>query len=402
MMRRRVQAGLTLIELMIAILISMILSIAVMKVMSTFEGKRRTLGSSSDLDSAGNLAMFQLDHWIRSAGTGLVQGNGYTYGCRLFATTTTNSLGQLLPLAAALPAPFANTAENSTATTTYRLAPVIIVSGGTTPGVSGQASDALVLMSSGNENSEVPAPMTAPPTAAALPLANVTDFQPSDLLLIADQQETATGPQDCMVSQADPGTVPNNPSTSLTLSGPYYAGTIGTRSVTDYTSSAVAIDLGGTSATGGSAPPSFQVVGVGDNNTLYSFDLLGVNSPALQAQAEGVFEMHAVYGIDSTGNANNVIDQWVDATSSSAYYADKLTAGTGAAAQLLKNIRAVHVAIIMRTSLPERNPTGTPSKLTYFTNVPGMTAQTRTMSTAEQAYRYRVIETTIPVRNNQY
>ena len=80
MMRRRVQAGLTLIELMIAILISMILSIAVMKVMSTFEGKRRTLGSSSDLDSAGNLAMFQLDRWIRSAGTGFVQGNSYTYG----------------------------------------------------------------------------------------------------------------------------------------------------------------------------------------------------------------------------------------------------------------------------------------------------------------------------------
>ncbi len=71
-------------------------------------------------------------------------------------------------------------------------------------------------------------------------------------------------------------------------------------------------------------------------------------------------------------------------------------------AQLLKHIRAVHVAIIMRTSLPERDPTNTPSKLTYFTNVPGMAAKPRTMSTAEQAYRYRVIETTIPERNNQY
>ena len=399
MMRRRVQAGMTLIELMIAILISMILSIAVMKVMSTFEGKRRTLGSSSDLDSAGNLAMFQLDRWIRSAGTGFVQGNSYTYGCRLFATKSST---QLLPLTASLPAPFGSTAENSTATTTYRLAPVVIVSGGTTPAVSGQASDVLVVMASGNGGSQVPAPLTAPPTAAALPLANVTDFPASDLLLIADQQEAASGPQDCMVSQADPGTTPNTPATSLTLSGAYYGATIGTRNVTDFTSSSVAIDLGGATATGASAPPTFQVIGVGDNNTLYSYDLLGVTSPALQAQAEGVFEIHAVYGIDSTGNSNNVIDQWVDATSTSAYFADKLTAGTSAAAQLLKNIRAVHVAIIMRTALPERDPTGTPAQLTYFSNVPGMTAKTRTMSTTEQTYRYRVIETTIPVRNNQY
>jgi len=400
MMRRRAQAGLTLIELMVAIVISMILSIAVMIVMSTFEGKRRTLGSSSDLDSAGNLAMFQLDRWIRSAGTGFVQGNTYTYGCRLLASLNST---QLLPLTAALPAPFANTAENSGATTTYRLAPVIIISGGTTPTVSGQASDALVVMASGSGGSQVPSLLTSSPTASTLPLANVTAFQPSDLLLIADQQMLATGPKDCMVSQADPGTPTNGVATTLTLSGAYYASTIATETLASYyTFSSMAFDLGGATTTGSSAPPSFQVIGVGDNNTLYSYDLLGVNSPALQAQAEGVFEMHAVYGIDSTGNANNVIDQWVAATSGSAYSADNLTAGTSAAALLLKNIRAVHVAIIMRTALPERNPTGTPASLSYFNDVPGMTPLTRTMSTAEQAYRYRVIETTIPVRNNQY
>jgi type IV pilus assembly protein PilW len=208
-----------------------------------------------------------------------------------------------------------------------------------------------------------------------------------------------------MVSQADPATPTNGVATSLSLSGPYYASSISSIPVTlagSFTFSSVAIDLGGSTTTGGSAPPLFQVVGVGDNDTLFSYDLLGVTSPALQAQADGVFEMHAVYGVDSTGNANNVIDKWVDATSTSDYYADKLTAGTATAAGLLKNIRAVHVALIMRTSLPERDPTGTPAKLTYFTNVPGLTAQTRTMTTAEQAYRYRVIETTIPVRNNQY
>jgi len=414
MMRRLSQAGLTLIEMMVAFLISMILSVAVMKVMSSSEGTRRTLSSSSDLDTAGNVAMFQLDRWIRSAGSGLVQGNSYTYGCRVFAAQNST---QLLPVTSLtpLPAPFANTFENSGAKSDYRLAPVIIVSGNgsTTPSVSGNASDVLVLMATGNQDSQVPSLLTAPPAANALPLANVTEFQPGDLLLIADQQPGATGPQDCMVSQADPSTVTNGLATSLTLSGPYYAASIGTRSIANFTFASVAIDLGGATtatAAGANAPPSFQLVGVGDNNTLYSYDLLGVNSPALQAQADGVFEMHALYGIDSTGNGNNKIDQWVTAAPGSAYSADNLTAGTPAAAQLLKNIRAVHVALIMRTSLPERpqtstgapNQTGTSSQLMYFTDVPGIAPQPRTMSTLEQTYRYRVIETTIPVRNNQY
>jgi type IV pilus assembly protein PilW len=207
------------------------------------------------------------------------------------------------------------------------------------------------------------------------------------------------------VSQADPGTPTTGLATSLALSGTYYASSIGTRTVANFTFASVAVDLGGaTTATtaGANAPPSFQVIGVGANDTLYSYDLLGVNSPALQAQADGVFEMHALYGIDSTGNTNNVIDQWVIPAQGSTYSSDNLTAGTTAAAQLLKNIRAVHVALIMRTSLPERSPTNTPTQLTYFNNVPGITPLSRTLSATEQTYRYRVIETTIPVRNNQY
>jgi type IV pilus assembly protein PilW len=167
----------------------------------------------------------------------------------------------------------------------------------------------------------------------------------------------------------------------------------------------MAINLGGTSATGGNLPPTFQVIGVGDNDTLYSYDLLGLTSPALQAQSEGVFEMHAVYGIDSTGNSNNQIDHWVKADSASAYAANKLTDGSPGATQLLKNIRAVRVGIIMRTALPERDAktTSTPDTLSMFGDLEnGTITFTRTMSAAEKLYRYRVIETTIPVRNNQF
>ncbi len=392
----------TLIEMMVAIAISMILSVAVMAVMSSFEGRRRTLGSASDLEQQGSLAMYQVDRWVRSAGTGLVNTNAFTYGCRLFASTNSPTLTQLLPLTAALPAPFAGLAENPAATTTFRLAPVVIVSGGTTPAVSGQSSDALVVMSTGNDGAQVPLPLQAPPTATSLKLENVTEVAPSDLLLLADKQLLATGPQDCMVSQADPATPTTGLATALALAGNYYAATIGTRSITDYTSDALVIDLGGTSGTGSSLAPSFQVIGVGANNTLYSYDLLQIAGTAPMAQAEGVFEMHAIYGIDT--DSDNKIDSWVDASSTSAYSSDKLTDGSTGAMQLLKNIRAVRVAIILRTALPEKDPVKASTTLTMFSDpdLPSTLVKTRTLSGAELNYRYRVVESTIPVRNNQY
>ncbi|MFL6697681.1 MAG: PilW family protein [Vitreoscilla sp.] len=402
-MRRRLQAGMTLIEMMVAIAVSMILSVAVMAVMSSFEGRRRTLGSASDLDQQGSLAMYQIDRWVRSAGSGLVTANTYNYGCRLFAATSSPTAKQLLPLAAGLPAPFASLAENSTATTTYRLAPVVIVSGGTLPAISGQRSDALVVMSSGNDGAQVPLPFDAPPAAASLTLKNVTEMAAGDLLLLVDKQmQASSGPQDCMVTQADTSTPATGISTTLSLAGNYYAATISTRSVTDYTSDALAIDLGGTSGTGSSLPPSFQVVGVGDNNTLYSYDLLQLAGSTPLAQAEGVFEMHAIYGVDT--NSDNKIDDWVDASAASAYSSDKLTDGSPGAIQLLKNIRAVRVALILRTALPEKDPVKASTTLSMFSDpdLPASVVKTRTLSSAEQYYRYRIVESTIPVRNNQY
>jgi len=133
--RRQSQAGVTLIEMMVALVISMVLSIAVMLVLSTFEGRRRTLGSTSDLDQTGALAMFQLDRWIRSAGSGLGQGSSFVYGCTLFAARSGH---QILPATEPLPAPFATVDPGSSGV--FRLAPVLILPGQTRPGVSGHAS----------------------------------------------------------------------------------------------------------------------------------------------------------------------------------------------------------------------------------------------------------------------
>lgn len=397
MRRRHAEAGMTLIEMMVAVAISMVLTIAVMLVMSSFEGRRRTLGSSSDLDQAGNVAMFQLDRWVRSAGTGIVQGNAYTYGCKLFASKAST---QVLPATAALPAPFASV--NPGASGVFRLAPVLILPDQTTPGVSGNTSDVLVLMSSGNDSAQVPTPFTDVPAAASLTVANTTEFAAYEMVLLADQQmASATSLADCMVSEVASTLVAGGVGKALPLAGTYYAGTVSTRSVTNFTDSGVVMDLGGdgtANATG--QAPTFQLVGVGDNDTLFTYDLLKTSATPLQAQAEGVFELHAMYGVDT--NSDGAVDSWVGAGSTSAYSVSALSAGTPAAAGLLKSIRAVHVALILRTALPEKDLVAASSTLSYFNGLPGVAAVSRSLSSAEQHYRYRVLESTIPVRNNSY
>jgi type IV pilus assembly protein PilW len=77
--------------------------------------------------------------------------------------------------------------------------------------------------------------------------------------------------------------------------------------------------------------------------------------------------------------------------------------GSLAAASLIKNIRALRVGLILRTALPERSPVNTNPTLTLFSslNIPTLT-YTRTLAASEQYYRYRTIEATIPLRNNNF
>jgi type IV pilus assembly protein PilW len=53
----------------------------------------------------------------------------------------------------------------------------------------------------------------------------------------------------------------------------------------------------------------------------------------------------------------------------------------------------------MRTSLPEKAPVTT-GPLVLFSDLGTTLTFTRTLAAAEQNYRYRIIESTIPLRNS--
>lgn len=387
------QQGVTLIELMVAIVIASLLAIAVASVLAGFEGRKRATTSVNDINQTGNYAAWVLDALLRGAGSGFAQTHEFSFGCKLLVSkggassssaASSAASGTVLPRSSALPAPFAGMGQ------TFRLAPVLIKQDGTTPGESGAGSDALVIMSGAAGNAEVPAYLTDYPAASALTLRNTLSFSQNDVLLLVDTEVSSTGPAPCMVSQVASGFA-QAAGTSLPLSGIYYSGSIDSKSVTDFTKDSVALNLGNP---GSANPPSFSVLGVGDNNTLYSYDLLQMSGTPLLPIAQGVFEMHAIYGVDT--DSNGTVDSWEKPEGVYAY--ETLTDGTQGSAGVIATIKAIRIGLIMRTDVREKEAVSSGS-LTLFSDLGTDREYSPTLSGNNPRYRYRTVEFTVPVRN---
>ncbi|MEC5216642.1 type IV pilus assembly protein PilW [Actimicrobium sp. GrIS 1.19] len=389
--------GFSLVELMVAVTIALVMSLAIFSTLATSEGKKRTITATNDVEQVGTFASYQLDKTLRSAGSGFSQAWAFTYGCLLKATQT--GPGLILPFQGGMKAPF--TALNTTLGGQYRLAPLIIVKDATSPNITGAGhkSDALIVMSGSAGYGEVPTLFTVPPVGLQLTLKNTVAFQANDLVLISDVAG-ASGPSDCMIEQVKSTFVGGGAPAALPLDTSRYSGNpISGSNLTGYSSTSLASNLGsGTLANA----PTFAILGVGDNNTLLSYDLLQMTAyDTPVAVADGIFEMHALYGIDT--NNDGAVDSWVD-PGVAPYNAANLESGTSASQGLLRNIKAVRVGLILRTSLPERTPTGSAAPastgpLLLFNDLPASLRYSRALTGAEKNFRYRTVEMTIPLRN---
>jgi type IV pilus assembly protein PilW len=130
---------------------------------------------------------------------------------------------------------------------------------------------------------------------------------------------------------------------------------------------------------------------------LTSLDLLQTRNPALQAMADNVVDLHAVYGVDMDDNGR--LDSWIDpSVTTSEFHIHNLMAGTPTAATNIDKIKALRVALVLRSPLQEKSDElGTGSTLTIFAGA--SFARTRTLSLDERRYRYRVVDVVIPLRN---
>jgi type IV pilus assembly protein PilW len=386
MKSNKFQQGVNLVELMVALVIGLLLTLAIASVLSVSEGRKRTTNSVNDIDKAGAFALYRLDETIRSAGSGLAGGlnlglnaASYTFGCTIMAVQDGVTV---LPSPTTLPAPFnALPAPLNVAPIRFPLVPAIIMEG-----AAGSGGDVLMVISGSGGLSESATSFSAVPTISSLNLINVAAFSANDLVLIA-QPPTATM-QPCMVSQVNANFDPAAGVASLPLSGQYFQSVIGGQALANFNVTSVALSLGG--------QPAFNLFAVGANNTLFQYNLLTptdntVSHPNPSQFVDGVFQMRALYGVYTTANKPSTLT-WVAPTG--AYSATNLLAGTAAAAQTLSNIKAIKVGLVMQSNLPEKT-TVSANTITLFASTPNPV----TVDLTALNYRYRALEATVPLRN---
>ncbi|MGH8541197.1 MAG: PilW family protein [Stenotrophobium sp.] len=421
--------GFTTIEMMVATVIFFVLALAILGVLSANEGNKRTTTSVNDIDQSGNYALYRLSNLIRPSGSGFSgksiapPGSGIpadwqkSYGCLINAVSGGTTL---LPTAAALAKPFDKVLG---ITGSPRLAPVIIVANGskltssTTPA---NTSDVLIVMSSTAGFAQAGMPFTGQASGAILNLLNSIGVFPNDLLLIADTP--AGGPAGpCLVEQAastfTAATATTASSSAVPLAGTYYTANATTQNLSAYSINSVVFDIGNISD---NHPPRFQMFGVGPDTSnsnattaisraLYSYDLLQAASTTPDLMAGGVYEIHALYGIDPGGTG--AVTAWAD-PSVAPWDAATLLNGSATSAQNIISIKAIRLGLVLRTSLLEKPITtsGTPqpvspATLTLFSDLSDAsgTSLKHTIDLTDtnygRNYRWRTFESTIALRN---
>jgi len=384
--------GMTMIELLVA----MVIGIGVVLVVSTLlvagENHKRTTTSTNDADQSGAYTFHALDKALRSAGSGIAEsafaGAG-ALGCRLNAAS-------ILPSTTAFPAPFA-TAFLGGAPSNLRLAPVLI---GMNQSDS-TASDVIVVMSGSGAAGGVSRALYGAGSSTSLVLESTTGFSTSDLMLVSQP-----GVTDCLVEEVGTISAP-----TLNVGGTtYYTASASTTNLSTLSGSTTTYvtPLGNAAVN----DVQFLLFGVGTNYTLYSYDLLqnqylvqGSGTKTAQAITDGVVQMNALYGIESTTQPG-VFANWASpgrVAGDGAYTINNVM--TTPATQ--QTIIAVRVAIVVRGEYYDKNVVS-PSSLTIFsgyTNGPNGTGNSLALPVnlatipGGQHYRYRVFEFTVPLRN---
>lgn len=365
------QQGFNLIELMIALTISLIVSMAVFSTLLTSQKSNKTTTSVNSTNQAGAYAVFQLDQLIRNAGAGLVDYSGNvtgihaaSYSCLLHAAKS----GQTLLPSASFPAPFDGISGQ------LRLAPFLINDGGA------NASDDLVIMAASSTFSSIPRQFTAPSTTSTLNLNNLIGFTSNDRLLIVGNSQQA-----CFISQVQSGFTATETDSALPLGGEYYQANIGGESIDS--ANQYVINLGQT--------PTLLMLAVSNvDNHLYQYDLLAPkNSTLTNANPnifiENVYQLQALYGIDANGDGDLSDLTWTKATGNYEYAALQTNPS------LMSRIKAIKVSLILRADARDEKVV-TNDNLTVFADTP----IPQTIAIDNTHYRYKAFEMTIPIRNS--
>ena len=367
-------AGVTLIELLVAVLVGSALVIAITTILMRSEAGRRGLTATNDSSQNAAFVSFALDRTLRSAGSGFSQSWRSAFGCRVLAAR--NGVA-VLPRPAGFPAPFATVPQ------TVRLAPLVVHAGAGSGG-----SDVLAVATGASGLGEAPLGVLAGSvTGTQLRVPSTVGLRASDLVLVLQDANN------CMVQQVANGFA-GGASQALDFGGTYASSVI----------AAVQLDSLGVNSPAYLAPlgntlgnlPALQLLGVAANATLVSYDMLRIDgSDTVTPIADSVVDLRARYGVDSDGDGR--VDTWVS-PAVAPYDAATLLDGSAASQLNLASIQAVRVGLVLRSAAPERSAVS-PASLAMFSDLALPLRYSRALDATEQLLRHRTVEFTVPLRN---
>lgn len=356
------QAGFSLVEIMVGLVIGLLATLVIMQVMTSFEAQKSVTTGSSDAQTNGGIALFTIESELQNAGFPLMPEIKSPLSC----TTLT------IPNPANAP----NTMPNAVIAdlTTYkRISPVIISDGGSN-------SDVITIAYGDSLQGGAPSSITGAALGQSAVVASSFGCNNKDTVLIFNAQATT-----CAITTAS-GVTAGSPASAI----PATVGLLNTTGAT--------VAGGNLSCLG-----VWHVVKYGVNNgNLERSDSTPFSDPAVIIGASspivaGVVSLQAQYGVATGAGApnNNQITAWVDATG--------VWADNALTPALRNQIKAVRIAVVARNAKKDMNavttPCGAPSP-----NGPcawaGASAPTVDLSADAdwQKYRYRVYDAIIPIR----
>lgn len=367
----RSMLGMSLVEIMVATAVGLIGVTMIMQVYSVAEAQKRTTTGASDAQIAGNIALFSIERDLRYAGFGMVTNAGNMLGC------TTHAYDSLRP---------------ANQDFTFEMAPVII-----SPSAGPGDSDTIKVVY-GNTFSVIEGALFSAGAAsdADFPLKNAAGFRAGGIVATYE-----TG-LDCVLAEvtgflpASVNTVQHAPGAAYTYTDTTGAVVNGTAHMNkagglggpiNYTSGAKLYAIGRSPVV-----KTFKVAASGDKLVsdaempyvaAQDTDSDGISTAEL---GSGIVQMKAMYGKDTNGD--RIVETWD-------------TTKPANAAQWMQ-VRAVKVAVLARSGLLEK--TAVTSVAPVWKHPATGAAISFVMAnladgTDWRNYRYRVYETTVPLRN---
>jgi len=411
------ERGFSMVELLVAMLIGLIGMIIIFQVFEVSEGIKRSTTSGGDAQQNGVIALYTMERDFKNAGMGF---NDTTFaGCNIVGWDRIRATQDFPP-----------------AGVTMKLAPVFITSGAATT-----APDQISVLYGSQPQAAASVPLASDMAAPTddLFVTNPFGYNPGDLLLLVEPNSG----KNCSIMEFNRiGTSSNqlkHDSTSYLSAAvtrtPRFnkAGGLGVvyQGFPTVNVSRV-FNLGNLYSTppGGTAPaylPVYNFYAIGNGSlTMTSQFQVDNGQPVVTSVADNIVHMRALYGLDDGINdgvtvtynvgpakkGDGIVDRYVDAATFNAL----LAAAPPPAPTPWANLIAVRIAVVSRSALPEKPSSGKLSDACdatvsepQWTGSPwaaGLNYKTRLDVSSIVAapddwkcYRYRVFETTIPLRN---